>query len=65
VVAGAEVGSLGDADPIAEGDGRKVVEPSVFCKPAWFSRLQSPGEFHVQAGLDPAARPDAGTKGAH
>jgi len=56
---------LGDADPIAEGDGCKVVEPRVFCKPAGFSRLQSPGEFHLQAGLDPAARSDAGTKGAH
>lgn len=64
MVAGAEVGALGDADTIADGDGGEVVEPGVFRQPAGLAYLQTPGEFHAQAGLEAATGADLGPEGA-
>jgi hypothetical protein len=64
VVAGAEVGALGDADAIAQGDGGEVVEPGVLRQPAGLAHLQAPGEFHAQAGLAGATGADAGPEQA-
>jgi len=58
VIAGAEIGALGDADPIAESDLGEIVDPGVFPKPASFTNFQPPGELHTQAWLDATTSAD-------
>ena len=64
MVAGAEVGALGEAHPIAETDGGEVIEPGVFCQPAGSAQLQAPGELDAQAGFYVAGRANAGPEAA-
>ena len=64
MVAGAEVGALGEAHPITEGDGGEVVEPGVFRQPAVVTDHEAPGEFDAQTGLEAAAAADLGPEGA-
>lgn len=52
VIAGAEVGALGDADVGADGDGDEVVDPGAFAEPDVVADGELPGVFDMDAGLD-------------
>lgn len=62
VVAGAEVGPLGDADVGSYSDGGDVVEPGLFTEPGVIAKGEPPGEFNFDAGLNADALPDASAK---
>lgn len=63
VVAGAEEGPLGEADPIRQRHWRKVVDPDVLSKPAVIAHHQPPGKLHPQAGFEAAAVADLRPEG--
>ena len=64
MVPGAEVGALGEADPITEGHGGQVVDPGTFRQPAGLPHHKAPWELHAQSRLEAAARADVGPEGA-
>jgi hypothetical protein len=62
VVAGTEIGTLGQADVGADGDRTQVVDPDVFAEPAMVGNGETPGKFDPQPRFDPAAPAEARSK---
>ena len=62
MIAGAEVGALGDADIVAELHRGEVVDPGVLANPAVVGHNQMPGILDGDAGLDDDAFADSRTK---
>ena len=63
VIAGAEIGSLADADVAAETDGSEVIDPAALADPAVITDDEVPGILDVDGGFDDDARADARSEG--
>lgn len=58
VIAGAEIGALGDADVAADGDGNEVIDPGTLTKPDVVPHREPPWMLDVEIGLDEDVLPD-------
>ena len=62
MVASAEVGTLGQADPIAQGNAGKIVNPDIFTQPAVIAAAQPPRKLDPQSRLESTASPQTRTE---
>lgn len=64
VVAGAEIGSLGNTDIGADGDGNEIVDPGTLAEPDMIANGELPRILDVDAGFDDEAVADGGAEAA-